>query len=90
MCGRDTCAALRRTDDMTENVINRKALPDMLFRRFHTENFRVTEKDGVIHITPEKENFGCMTGLRGILADHPELSVDNFLKMKHAEKELEL
>ncbi|MCL2143812.1 MAG: hypothetical protein FWH44_06125 [Methanomassiliicoccaceae archaeon] len=74
---------------MTENVMNREALSEMLFRRFRTENFRVTEKNGVIHITPEKENYGCMTGLRGILADHPELSVDNFLKMKHAEKELE-
>ena len=75
---------------MTENVMNIEALSEMLFKRFRTENFRVTEKDGVIQITLEKDNYGCMTGLRGILADYPELSVDNFLKMKHADKELEL
>ena len=87
---RSVCDPHRRTDNMTENVMDRKALSEMLYRKFRTENFRVTETDGVIHITPEKENFGCMTGLRGILSDHPELSVDNFLKMKHAEKEIEL
>jgi hypothetical protein len=37
---------------------------------------------------PINENIDCTIGLRGMFADFPEMSVDNFLERKHAEKDL--
>ena len=74
---------------MTESVINTKSLPDILFRLIPTEKVRVREMDGIIQLMPVKEAADCAIGLRGMFAAYPEMSVDNFLKQKHADKELE-
>jgi len=73
---------------MKENLIDINTLPTLLFRLFSTKKVRVTEIDGGIHVTPIKEE-GSIDGLIGILAEHPEMSVDNFLDRMRADKELD-
>ena len=75
---------------MTDTVTSTKALPEILLKLIKTEKVRVKESDGVIQIMPIKESTDCTVGLRGILADYPEMSVDNFLKRKRADAELDL
>ena len=75
---------------MTEMVVNRKTIPDILFERFQTENMRIRETENGFFVYPVKEGTDRTAGLRGMFANHSELSVDDFLKMMHAEKELEL
>jgi hypothetical protein len=74
---------------MTEMVLNTKALPEFLFKLIPTEKVRVKEIDGMVQLMPVKENADCTVGLRGILAEYDEMSVDKFLERKHADKELE-
>jgi hypothetical protein len=74
---------------MTETVINTTSLPEVLFKLISTEKVHVREIDGVIQLMPVKENVDCTVGLRGILADYPEMSVSNFLERKRADKELD-
>ncbi|MCL2322792.1 MAG: hypothetical protein FWC47_11900 [Oscillospiraceae bacterium] len=75
---------------MKNNIMNTKALPEFLFKLISTEKVRVKEEDGIIKLTPIGENIDCTTGLRGMFADFPEMSVENFLKRKHADKALDL
>jgi hypothetical protein len=75
---------------MTEMVLNTKALPEFLFKLIPTEKVRVKEIDGMVQLMPVKENIDCTVGLRGILAEYDEMSVDKFLERKRADKELEL
>ena len=75
---------------MTETVMNTTALPEILFKLIPTEKVRVKEANGIIQLTPIKENADCTIGLRGILSGYPEMSVEKFLERKHADKELDL
>ncbi|MDR0610225.1 MAG: hypothetical protein LBG58_08965 [Planctomycetaceae bacterium] len=74
---------------MTDYVMNTKSLPDILFRLIPTERVRLREENGIIQLIPVKEMSDCTKDLRGMFADCPEMSVDNFLKRKHADKELD-
>jgi hypothetical protein len=74
---------------MIETVLDTKALPEMLFKLIHTKKVRVREADGVIQLYPVKEGVDCTVGLRGLLSDCPELTVDKFLERKRLDKELE-
>jgi len=73
---------------MKNNVIDINALPTLLFRLFSTAKVSVSEVDGGIHIIPMEEE-GSIDGLIGILADYPEMSVDNFLERMRADKEFD-
>jgi len=75
---------------MTEIILNTRTLPKSLFRMIHTEKVRVKEADGIIQLMPVKENDDCTIGLRGILANYDEMSVDKFLERRRADKELEV
>ncbi|MCL2786169.1 MAG: hypothetical protein FWD81_02975 [Methanomassiliicoccaceae archaeon] len=75
---------------MTDTVVNRKELPEMMLRKFRTENVRVRETDGAFCIMPIKEERGQWFGLIGMFAGNPDLTVDKFLESKREEKELEL
>jgi hypothetical protein len=75
---------------MTETVINTKSLPEILIKLISTEKVKISETDGEIRLIPIKENFDCTIGLRGLFADYPEMSVDEFLERKHTDKELDL
>ena len=75
---------------MTETVMNTHALPEFLFKIISTEKVRVKEADGIVQLMPVKENIDCTIGLRGILASCDDMSVDNFLERRRADKELDL
>ena len=75
---------------MIESVINTKSLPDVLFKLIPTEKVRVYEIDGTIQLVPVKETTDCTIGLRGILSDYDDMSVDKFLERMRADKELDL
>ncbi|MCL2486444.1 MAG: hypothetical protein FWE86_02450 [Oscillospiraceae bacterium] len=75
---------------MTDTVMYRNALPELLFRLIPTEKVRVTEADGVVQLVPIKETDDCTVGLRGLFAGCPAMSVDKFLERKHADKDLDL
>jgi len=73
---------------MKDNVMDISALPSLFFRLFSTYRVSVSEVDGGIHVMPMKEE-SSIDGLIGILADYPEMSVDNFLERMRADKELD-
>jgi len=75
---------------MVESVIDTKSLPDILSRLIPTEKVRVREIDGAVQLVPVKETTDCTIGLRGILADYDDMSVNKFLERMRADKELDL
>ena len=75
---------------MTDMVMNTSSLPEILFKLITTEKVHVKESGGVIQLVPVKENTDCTIGLRGILAGYDEMSVDNFMRRKRTDAELEL
>ena len=75
---------------MTETIMNTSTLPEFLFKMIPTDIVRVKEIDGMIQLMPVNENTDCTIGLRGILADYDDMSVDKFLERKRADKELDL
>ena len=75
---------------MSETVMNMNTLPEFLFKMIPTKKVRVIENDGMIQLIPVKENTDCTIGLRGILSSYDDMSVENFLERKHADKDLEL
>ena len=72
---------------MTEMVLNTKTLPEPLLRIIRTEKVKVNETNGIINLIPiiEKKK-GCPFG--GLASDSG-LTVEKFLAMSHADKELE-
>ncbi|MCL2853807.1 MAG: hypothetical protein FWE20_12420 [Defluviitaleaceae bacterium] len=75
---------------MIESVIDTKSLPDILLRLIPTEKVRIREIDGTVQLVPVKEITDCTIGLRGILADCDDMSVDKFLERMRVDKELDL
>ena len=75
---------------MTETVVATNALQAVLSHLIPTEKVCVKEDHGIVQLVPVKESVDCTIGLRGILADCPEMSVDKFLARKRAEKDSEL
>ena len=72
------------------NTVTMTALPDILFNIFKTEEVILEESNDGVFLSPVKEKVDCTIGLRGLLADCEEMSVDNFLSRQHADKELDL
>ena len=75
---------------MTEQVMNTDALPAFIINTFRVKKVLVRVSNSVVTIMPVEEKVDCTIGLRGILADYPEMSVDKFLERKHIDKELDL
>ena len=75
---------------MTDAVMNITALPDVLFKLISAEKVRVREIDGIIQLIPVRENTDCTIGLRGILADYDDMSVEKFMERKRADRKLDL
>ena len=75
---------------MAETVLNIAALPEFLVKIIPTERVRVKEMDGIVQLMPVQENIDCTIGLRGILANYDDMSVDKFLERMRADKELDL
>ncbi|MDR1663468.1 MAG: hypothetical protein LBR83_00905 [Clostridiales bacterium] len=72
-----------------EMVLNANTLPEPLFRLIRTEKLRVRETGGEIRLIPIEEPIDYIKELRGSLSEYPEMSVDNFLARKHADKGLD-
>ena len=53
------------------------------------QDWKKRENNRVVTIEPVEEKPDCTAGLRGILSDYPEMSVDKFLERKYADKELD-
>ena len=75
---------------MAETVLNIAALPEFLVKIIPTERVRVKEMDGIVQLMPVQENVDCTIGLRGILANYDDMSVDKFLERMRTDKELDL
>ena len=75
---------------MKNNMMDINALPALLYKLFAAEKVLVSEIDGTVHVTPVKETEDCTIGLRGILADYDNMSVEKFLERSRADKELDL
>ena len=73
---------------MTNMIINADILPEPLFSLVQSEKIRVLEDDGIITMTPIKEEFDCTAELYGVCSDG-KLTLDKFLEWKHADKEFE-
>ena len=75
---------------MSVRVIERTALPDILYGLIFTDKVRVSESNGVVQVEPVKNGVDCAIGLRGMFAGDPNMTVDKFLARKRAEKELDI
>ena len=74
---------------MAELVLEVQKLQETIFSRITTEKVSVYEKNGTITLTPifnEKPQFDHLIG---IFSDG-RISIDDFLKVKQNEKQLEL
>jgi hypothetical protein len=72
---------------MTERVMPINTIQEFLINALHSERLIVRQTNKTITIEPAEED--CTVYLRGILADYPMMSVDNFLERKHVDKELD-
>jgi len=73
---------------MLDMVLDVQTLPETIFSRIQTEKVRIHEENGSILLTPVTEKKLDFDVLFGMFSDG-KLSVDDFIKEKHIEKELE-
>jgi virulence-associated protein VagC len=73
---------------MLDMVLDAQTLPEMIFSRIPTEKVRIHEENGSILLTPITEEKLDFNVLFGMFSDG-KLSVDEFIKEKQNEKELE-
>ena len=74
---------------MTGNIVDVKALPELLFRILATDKVHVLEIGGGVQVMPIKEDKNSFGSLVGMFAGDPNMSVKNFLERKRADKELD-
>ncbi|MCL2378410.1 MAG: hypothetical protein FWC77_04700 [Defluviitaleaceae bacterium] len=75
---------------MSVKIIERTALPDLLYSLIFTDKVRVSESNGVVQVEPVKNEVDCTIGLRGMFAGDPNMTVNKFLERKRTDKELDL
>ena len=73
---------------MLDMVLDVQTLPETIFSRIPTEKVRIHEENGSILLTPITEKKLDFDVLFGMFSDG-RLSVDEFIKEKQIEKELE-
>jgi len=73
---------------MLDMVLDVQTLPETIFSRIPTEKVRIHEENGSILLTPVTEKKLDFNVLFGMFSDG-RLSVDEFIKDKQFEKELE-
>jgi hypothetical protein len=74
---------------MTETVLDIQSLPENIFSRISTKKVRVYEENGTITLTPFYEEKPRFDHLIAMFSDG-KISIDDFLKEKESEKELEI
>jgi len=73
---------------MLDTVLDVKTLPETIFSRIPTEKVMIHEENGTFVLTPVIEKKPDFNVLFGMFSDG-KLSVDEFIKEKQIEKELE-
>ena len=73
---------------MSDMILNINMIPDAIFSRIKTEKVRLHEENGTFILTPVEEEKKSFDRLVGMFSDG-KLSIDNYLKEKQLEKELE-
>jgi len=73
---------------MLDMVLDVQTLPETIFTRITTEKVKIHEENGSILLTPVIEKKTDFNVLFGMFSDG-KLSVDEFIKEKQIEKELE-
>ena len=74
---------------MTEMVLDIQTLPETIFSRIPTKKVKIYEENGTITLIPFAEEKPRFDHLIGMFSDG-KISVDDFLKEKQHERELEL
>ena len=74
---------------MAKLVLDVQKLPKTIFSRIPTEKVMVSEENGTIILTPFFEEKPHFNHLIGMFSDG-KISIDDFLKQKQQEKELEV
>ena len=74
---------------MAEMVLDIQALPEAVFSKFSTNKVKVYEENGIITLTPYQDTKPNFDHLVGIFSDG-KISIDDFLKEKQHEIELEI
>ena len=74
---------------MAEMVLDIQALPDVIFSKISTKKVKVYEENGSITLTPLYDKKTSFNHLIGMFSDG-KISIDDFLKEKQYEKELEI
>ena len=75
---------------MTETIMKKSALPEFLVNVISTDRVHVKEENGIVQLSPVTDETDCTVGLRGILADYEEMSVEKFLERKYEDKDSDL
>ena len=73
---------------MSDMVLDVQTLPEMIFSRISTKKVRLQEENGSLILTPVIEKKQDFNVLFGMFSDG-KISIDDFLKEKQIEKELE-
>jgi hypothetical protein len=74
---------------MIEQIMSTNALQTFITNTFRSKKVLVREHNNIITIEPVGEKSSYSTELRGLLADYPKMSVENFLDRKHTDKGLD-
>ena len=74
---------------MAELVVEVQKLPEAIISRITTDKVSLYEKNGIITLTPAFNKKPQFDHLIGIFSDG-RISIDDFLKVKQNEKQLEL
>jgi hypothetical protein len=70
-------------------IMDISRLPEVLFSRIKTEKVKFHEENGAFIVTPVVEKQKSFDNLIGMFSDG-KLSIDNHLKQKQLDKELEI
>jgi len=74
---------------MTEMILDIQALPETVFSRISSRKVKFYEENGTITLKPFPDEKPRFDHLIGLFSDG-KISIDDFLKEKQQEKELEI
>ena len=73
---------------MSDIILDINMVPEVIFSRIKTKKVKLQEENGVFILTPVIEKEKSFDSLTGMFSDG-KLSIDNYLKEKQLDKELE-
>jgi len=73
---------------MSDMIVDINMISEVIFSRIKTKKVKLHEKNGALILTPVVEKEKSFDRLSGMFPDG-KLSIDNYLKEKQLEKELE-